>query len=296
MRQPPWVDDWRPVDGESWRSRDRYAAQVQKPHLDGARATARRVQGSRTYRILVRGGLVAFGIVHLLIGYLAMRLVIGEAPENPSQTGALRELARAPLGTLILWAVSVGFFAIALWQLLTAFVGHGQLEGGLRTRRRWVSLGRFALYMVLGWNALTVALGLNEGNGADTATAYLFSLPFGWFFLVVVGIIVGAVGVALILKGVRDKYEEELHGQLSQGRRWIARVGHVAKGISIVVVGILFLWAAWKLDPEQAGGLDAALQAVRVRPFGAVSLAVIAVGFGCYGIYCFAWARHARFT
>ncbi len=240
---------------------------------------------------------MAFGTVHLLIGYLALRLVIGEPPENPSQTGALRELAKAPMGTLVLWAVSIGFFAISLWQLLTAFVGHNQLDASLRTRRRWVSLGRTALYSVLGWNALTVALGVNDGHGTDTATAWLFSLPFGSILLVAVGGIVGAVGVALVLKGARDKYEEELDGELSRGRRWVARVGHVAKGISIVVVGILFLWAAWTLDPEQAGGLDVALQAVRAaKPFGAVSLAIIAVGFGCYGVYCFAWARHARFT
>lgn len=269
---------------------------MQKPDLDGARATARRVQGSYSYRILVRGGLVAFGLVHLLIGYLAMRLVIGEPPENPSQTGALRELVKAPMGSIVLWAVSVGFFAIALWQLLTAFVGHRQLDGELRTRRRRVSLGRSSLYTVLGWTALTVALGVNDGNETDTATAWLFSLPFGRFLLVVVGMIVGAVGIALVMKGVRDKYEEELYGQLSLLRRWVARVGHVAKGISIIFVGILFLWAAWTLDPEQAGGLDVALQAVRIAPFGDISLAIIAVGFGCYGIYCFSWARHARFT
>lgn len=254
------------------------------------------MQGSRTYRGFVRGGLVAFGLVHLLIGYLALRLVVGEPPENPSQTGALRELAKAPLGSVVLWAVSIGFFAIALWQLLTAFIGHLQLDGSLRTRRRWVSLGRFSLYTVLGWNALTVALGVNAGNGADTATAYLFSLPLGWLILVVVGIIVGAVGVALILKGVRDKYEEELLGELSRGRRWIARVGHVAKGDAIVVVGILFIWAAWTLDPASAGGLDRALQAILLSPLGDVSLTVIAMGFVCYGIYCLSWARYARFT
>lgn len=269
---------------------------MQAPDLDGARVIARQVQDSRSYRWTVRGGLVAFGIVHLLIGYLALRLVIGEPLESPSQTGALRELSKAPFGTLVLWAVSVGFFAIALWQLLSAFVGHEQLDGALRTRRRLVSVGRAALYLVLGFNALTVALGVNDGNGANTATAMLFALPLGRFLLVVVGMIVGAVGVALVMKGARDKYEEELHGQLSTSRRWFARVGHVAKGVSIIFVGILFLWAAWTLDPEQAGGLDSALQAIRAAAFGGVSLTIIAIGFACYGIYCFSWARWARFT
>lgn len=290
------VEAASPENPQGATSGRRYTAFVQTTRLDGMRTAARRVQSSISYRRLVRSGLVAFGMVHLLIGYLALRLVIGEPPENPSQAGALRELAKAPFGTLVMWAVSIGFFAISLWQLLSAFVGHRQLPNPLRTRRRWVSLGRFALYFVLGWNALTVALGVNDGNGTDTATAWLFTLPLGRFLIVVVGIIVGAVGVALVLKGARDKYEEELHGELSPVRRWVARVGHVAKGVSIIFVGILFLWAAWTLDPQQAGGLDVALQAVRVAPFGGVSLTIIAIGFGCYGIYCFAWARYARFT
>lgn len=268
---------------------------MNRPDLDDARDKAHEVGDASTYRWLVRGGLVAFGVVHLLVAYLAVRLAFGSTSEDASQTGALRELARAPLGPVLLWGTSAGLFVIALWQLLSAFVGHRHLTGKLRTRRRVVSVARTGLYGVLGWNAASIALGGSGGDGGDTASAALLSMPFGQILVSLLGVVVGVVGFSTIMKGARDKYEEELKGTRSPRQRWVARIGHVGKGASIVIVGALFIWAAWTYDAESAGGLDNALQTVRNAPFGAIALAAIAAGFACYGVYCFIWAKHARF-
>jgi len=265
------------------------------PDLDDARDKAREVGDSTGYRWLVSGGLVAFGVVHLLVAYLAARLAFGSSGEEASQTGALRELAKAPLGPFLLWLTSAGLFVIALWQVLNAFVGHRHLSGKHRTRRRIVSAGRTVLYAVLGWNAASIALGGSGGDGGKTASAMLLSMPFGQIMMGLVGLGVAVVGGSQIMKGVRDKYEEELQGSLSNGQRWIARVGHIGKGAAIMIVAGLLIWAAWTHDSDTAGGLDTALQTVRTAPFGMVILVAIALGFACYGVYCFIWARHARF-
>lgn len=267
---------------------------MNRPDLDDARDKAHEVGDSTSYRWLVRGGLVAFGVVHLLVAYLAVRLAFGSS-EEASQTGALRELAKAPLGPVLLWGTSAGLFVIAVWQLLNAFVGHRHLSGALRTRRRAASAGRTVIYAVLGWNAASIALGGSGGDGGKSASANLLSLPFGQALVGIVGVVIGIVGASQIVKGVRDKYEDELRGSLSDPQRWIARVGHVGKGTAIGIVGGLFVWAAWTYDAETAGGLDTALQTVRGAPFGVVILCAIAAGFACYGVYCFIWAKHARF-
>jgi hypothetical protein len=41
--------------------------------------------------------------------------------------------------------------------------------------------------------------------------------------------------------------------------------------------------------------MDAALMTIRDQPFGIVLLLVVALGIACFGVYCFAWARFARF-
>ncbi len=268
---------------------------MQHPDLDDARDKAEQVAASTPYRWFVRGGLVAFGIVHLLIAYLAVHLAFGKTSEEASQTGALRELASAPFGPVLLWGVSGGMFAITVWQLLTAFVGHRRLSGTSQARARATSVGRAVIYAALGWNAASIAMGGSGGDGGGAASAMLLSLPLGRVLVGLVGIGVGIVGGGLILNAIRDKYEQELEGSLGAPQRWIARFGHFGKGVAIVVVGGLFVWAAWTYDAQSAGGLDKALQTVRRASFGFVILLAIALGFACYGAYCFSWARRARF-
>ena len=52
--------------------------------------------------------------------------------------------------------------------------------------------------------------------------------------------------------------------------------------------------AAVRVDPEEAGGLDGALQSLTTVPGGVIALLAIAVGLIVYGAYCVArgvWAR-----
>ena len=72
-------------------------------------------------------------------------------------------------------------------------------------------------------------------------------------------------------------------------------MGYCVKGIALSIIGGLFIWAAVSYDPKKAGGMDDALSTVREQPFGAVLLAIMAVGIACFGVYCFFWARMARY-
>jgi hypothetical protein len=65
--------------------------------------------------------------------------------------------------------------------------------------------------------------------------------------------------------------------------------------VALSIIGALFGWAALTYDPKKAGGMDAALMTIRDQPFGVVLLLVVALGIACFGVYCFAWARFARF-
>ena len=53
----------------------------------------------------------------------------------------------------------------------------------------------------------------------------------------------------------------------------------------------LFVSAAVTFDPKKAGGLDVALHTLLAQSYGAWLLTVVALGIGCFGLYCFAWAR-----
>ncbi len=261
------------------------------------REVAERVQDSKPYRALVTLGLICFGLVHLLVAALALQVAFGVGGETTDQQGALAAVAAQPFGVLALVVAAVGLFALVVWQLFEAAVGHRWFDGGKRVRKRLSSAFRAVVYGSLGVAAIRYATGGGSQGGSGTeeqASSSLLTLPFGQVLLVVVGLAVIGLGGYQAYKGIRGKYEDDLSGSLHGARRVVAVLGHVAKGVAYVIVGGLFVAAAASDDAEAAGGLDAALQLLVRQPFGQILLAAMAFGLACYGVYCFLWSRRAR--
>lgn len=82
----------------------------------------------------VRLGLVAYGVVHLLIGWLALQLAFGQSQGSASSTGALHQLVEQPFGSVLTWLVAVGMVLLVVWRLLEAGFSHRDEEGGTRVR------------------------------------------------------------------------------------------------------------------------------------------------------------------
>ena len=76
--------------------------------------TAESVHRSKWMDWAIRAGLVTYGVVHLLIGWLALQLGWGHADSEASGSGALHELAQQPFGRWLLWAVGLGFAALVV--------------------------------------------------------------------------------------------------------------------------------------------------------------------------------------
>jgi hypothetical protein len=249
----------------------------------------------------IRFGFVVYGLVHLVVGWLALQLAFGDHSGSASSSGALSKLAHTSFGGVLVWLVALGMVMLVLWRLLDAAVGHREeTEGGKRTRKRLASLGKAAIYGAIAYSALKIATGSGgskQGGGTDDTTSTIMGWPGGQ-------LIVGAIGLAIIGYGLNlgrrawtEKFREHLTGEGQSGEAgrayvWFGKIGYTAKGVAFCVVGGLFVYAAVTHDADKSGGLDVALHKVLQQPFGPFLLAVIAVGIACYGLFCFARARH----
>jgi len=262
------------------------------------RGTFRPMDHDDALDVGVRVGLVSYGVVHLLMAWLALQLAFGDREGNVSGSGALKQLAATDLGRISLYVVAAGLAALTVWQLAEAAVGHRDEEGLKRAGKRVVSLAKAVIYVALGWGALQIASGSgSSGSGTDSTTKKLMDLPFGVFLVGLVGAVIMGVGVGLVWRGWKEKFLDKLDvrgrtGNEGTAYRWFGKVGYISKGVAFAIVGYLFLYAAWTHDPEKSGGLDQALQQLLEQPFGPFLLTVVAAGIGCYGLFCFAWARH----
>ena len=258
------------------------------------KAAARGARGSRMLELLARAGYAVSGVLHLVVGVLAVQVATGAASsEQADQTGALTAIAQTPGGTVLLWFSVVAFAALALWQLTVA------VSGAAETSDRLKAAGKAVLYLALGVLAVQVVNGSAGGSGQEESiTATLMQKPGGVLLVGAVGVGIVAAGVYHVVKGWRKKFLEDLEGgtgaNVGRAVVTLGRVGYIAKGAALGVLGALFVVAAVQHDPEQAGGLDAAFATLAAQPFGAVLLVAVGLGFAAYGLYSFARARYAR--
>lgn len=267
-----------------------------------AKQAARAAESSRGFRVLARSGYAANGLVHVMIGVIALVIALGGRGES-DQAGAFRAIAAAPLGFAVLWAVAIALWALAAWHAVEGFLARrpaSDLEG---TARKWgirvSEWGQSLVFAALGVIAAAVALGARPDADAaaeDTSRGVL-ALPGGPLLLGAVGAGIAIAGVVFVVMGLRRSFRSKVaipSGTLGRAVEALGVVGFVAKGVALAIVGVLLVIAAIRLDPETAGGLDGAMRALLELPLGPVLTGLVGTGFIAYGVFCGFRARYAR--
>ncbi|MEO8556946.1 MAG: DUF1206 domain-containing protein, partial [Actinomycetota bacterium] len=219
----------------------------------------------------------------------------GMAPPVAALVGADELVPPDPAGRWALWVAVAGFLALGLWQLASALA--------VRTRgqsSRWgekaKGISKAVLYLVLAWTCLSFAKGQPSSSKTQNSdfTATLLRHAGGRALVAVIGLAIIGVGGYHVVKGWTKKFLQDLseHPGILATRAGV--VGYIAKGVALVVVGVLFVAAALQNSASKATGLDGALRSMRQQAFGSWLLTVVALGIGAYGLYSFARARYAR--
>jgi hypothetical protein len=265
------------------------------------KSAERRAAASNGVDHVARLGLVMYGVLHLLVAWLVLRLAFGDRRGSASGTGALHTLAESAAGRVMLYAVAAGFAALATWHGVEAVLGYHRFGFVEKLSNRLVSAVKVVVFAAIGLNALLLATGSSSpggtGGGPEGYTARLMSLPAGPLLVGLVGVVIVVVGLVLAYFGLARNFRETMSHQGRTGRAGRAYVllgvvGYVSRGIAIGLVGSLFVYAALTHDARKSGGLDQALHDVLGQPFGAPALVLMALGLTSFGLFCFAWARH----
>jgi hypothetical protein len=264
---------------------------------DHAERMGRQADNSEWTDRAVRVGMVAYGIVHLTIAWLAIQLALGNSSGNASRNGALTQLAQQPFGRFVVWVIAIGMVFLVAWKLLEAFIDSQTEDGAKAWLKPAVSVGKAIVYGTLGVSAFHTATGSKSKSSTTSMTSKLMDQPFGRWLVGLVGLAVIGYGVYLAYTGYREKFLKHLDaegrsGDAGRAYKLFGKVGYIAKGVALGAIGALFIFAAVDHKAKKSGGLDQALHKVLQQPFGPVLLFAIAVGIGCYGLFCFARARH----
>jgi hypothetical protein len=269
-----------------------------------ALGTARKAGNSDALEHLARIGLLAYGVVHLLVAWLALQLAWGGGGQAADQSGAMATLAQQPLGTPLLWVIGLGLVALAAWQAAEVLRWRAGWSASGKQRRTaiWKSaraLAKAVVYAAVAVLAIRFATGGGQSSsqGQQQTTAGVLGWPGGRWLVGAAGLVLIGLGVQHVVKGVTTRFLKQIDttGCSSTATSLITRLGQVGfpgKGVALGLVGGLLGWAALTFDPNKASGLDGALRTVLDAPYGKWLLSLIALGIAAFGAFCLARARY----
>lgn len=254
---------------------------------------------------LARLGYAIKGVVYLVIGGLAVQLAIGQGGRATDQRGAIQTIASLPFGQFLLVIVTVGLVGFALWCFIQAIFdteGKGHDAKGIISRIGYAIIGigygslAFAAYQVVAGAGST---GKSSTTQTQDWTGRLLLYPFGVALVVILGLVVLGIAGYLLYKAYSANFQRRLNftGVDAQLRKWLVylgRFGYAALGVVFIIVGFFLIVAAIQHNPSKAEGLDSVLKTLAHQPFGAVLLAIVALGLIAYGVYSFVEARYRR--
>jgi uncharacterized membrane protein YidH (DUF202 family) len=256
---------------------------------------------------LARVGFATKGIVYAIIGILAVQTAVSAGGKTTDSQGALRTIAAQPFGQFLLILVTIGLAAYAIWRLFEAIKDpEGKYKGERGGKRAIARLGyafsgiAYGALAVQAARLVTKTGGSGGGNSEADWTARLLQQPFGQWLVGVVGALIIGMGFYMFYKAYKVKFRRELdlHELNPQQETWavrISRLGIAARGVVFSLIGFFLIQAARKFDPNQAKGIDGALQSLAQQPYGKFLLGIVALGLIAYGIYLWIQARYRRF-
>lgn len=265
-----------------------------------AKYAARDAAQSEPIGWLGRLGLVAMGVSYGLVAVLAIKLALREGGETEDRGGALQTIAQDGFGRIVVFLLAIGFAAYAIWRLAEALFdrgGAGKRPKGLAKRAGY--LGRALIYTVLCITAVAVLLGSSGESNEKEETAKVLDWPAGRWIVAAIGVGFLAAAGWNIFRGVTRKFEEELNtGQMSAFEErlvtFVGVAGVFARGVVFSLIGIFLIKAAVEYDPQEAIGLDGALNELLAQDHGRFLLGVVAAGLLAFGVFCLFQARYRR--
>ncbi len=266
-----------------------------------AKGAARRARHSRTVDITARIGLAGRGLVYVLIGVLALQVAFGLSNAQTNRNGALGEIKDKPFGSTVLVIMVIGFLGYAAWRLLEAAVGvQDENDEKKRTAKRVVSAARGVIYLVIAGSTISFLVSGGGGSGEPAPwTARVMRNDAGRVLVGIVGLVVVGIGIGMIIRGAKRKFEEKLKtGEMGALARKIAKpaglVGYIVRGIVFGLAGVFVTKAAIEFDPKEAKGLDGTLKTLAGQAYGQWLLTVCAIGLALFGVYSFFEARYRK--
>jgi hypothetical protein len=230
--------------------------------------------------------------------------MLGMGGQLSNPTDALNVINRQPFGQFLLLATGISLLGFVLWRVAQSVfnVEHKPNDAKNIAKRIGYAISG-ATYLSL---AILAIRGFSEGRvqnseGSMGLTAKVLEMPAGPILVMLAGAIIIGVGIAHAVLGLTKRFMKQYEqGRMTQKERDIVEkagmIGLPARGFTFGIIGYFFIRAGMHANAAETRNTKGVMEHILSMPMGELILAIIAVGFICYAVYCFAAARFRRFA
>ncbi len=244
---------------------------------------------------VMQAGYAGRGLVYLIVAAISLYSLWrgGQAMDAASALGWLETTV---WGGSLLVLILLGMVCYALWRTVDSIwdlEAYGRDGKGLVARAGMLVTG--LVHLSIGVLAFSLLFG-SASSGGSSLPRYVDAVmqwPGGRWIIGVVALLILGSGAFYVHKGWTGKYRQELRANNATLRwNWILKAGLIAQGVVVGIIGLLFLYAAVRANPEEAGGVGAAFSWLSRQAYGQVLVGVVCLGLLAFAIFCFVNARH----
>lgn len=249
-----------------------------------------------------RAGIATKGIVYCLMGGLAAMTAFGN-PEGQAtgSSGIIEYISNQQFGQILVAMVAVGLVGYVFYRLYQTFFASLKGEDGTKETIKRVGYFFSAVsYGFLTYHAFKIITGSGGGGGQGKQgyIADLMSKPFGQIMVGIIGVIFIGYGLYQMYKVFSGDYKENLQKANFKNKIYTlllnsGKVGFIARGTVLGLIGFFIIKAAWTANSSQVGGVSKAFDFLK-NEGGTIVFLIVALGLLGYGIFQLVAARYKK--
>ncbi len=254
-------------------------------------------------RNIARAGLIAKGIVYVILGILGFMAAFeigGQTNSDTNKEGVFDSIKEFPGGLVGLGLLAAGLICYSIWRGVQTFSNTDGSEKKWTKRVRYFFSG--LVYLSLAFTAIQIIF-RSRADKEDKNQYWISEIlnhPFGQWLIGLAGLVLAGVGIYQIYYGVSEKYKKHvqqlsLHSTTSSLLLRSGKIGYISRGIVWLILAYLLVRAALHNDSSGAGDTGKAFSFIEDSSFGSYLLGALGVGFMAYGVFNFIRARYETF-
>lgn len=244
-------------------------------------------------------GLISKGVVYCIFGTLIFLATFSSTEEPVGLFEVIKYIInKGAVGRVLVLVMAFGLLSYAFWKFLQMFFnaeGYKKNLNGYFIRITWI--GPFIFYLTLGLHGLVQLYKWYFGTfryfeGKESDFNGLLESSWGETLIILIGIGLISNAITLFYLAVTGKYKllmsgREFYEHNPKAATFAGLIGYVGYGVTLFILGALFLAATYYHDYTLAKGQESMFYYLLSKPFGKILLSVVAIGTIAYGLYFF---------